>query len=239
MVDAIFCVSLERMEERRKNVIEILSKMDFAPVYVFDAIDGMVLDWEDFYASGFYEYKNNKTDQNWTYFPVINKKVIFKFWNRPVTKGEMGCSISHYLIWKKAYEMGFSEILVLEDDIEIKNNNWINVFSDFKNEYDYDLFYLGGSCYDWDSFTKYVNRVFFKYTTHAYIIKSEAIRILLNSNYTSNMIVIDEFLTTCYDEHPRKDLRNLYNIERKLKAYSIKEDAIVQLDQGGSQTEPI
>ena len=241
MIDAIFCISLRRLDERRKNAIKLLSDIYFAPVYFFDAIDGNPLEWEDFYSEGFHEYKNFQTEDTSVKFPDREESIYMKFWDREVTKGEMGCGISHYLVWKKAVEMNFSEILILEDDISFELgefHEYIDIYSNFKKNNEYDIFYFGGTCYWNEPFDEHINRVFYKYTTHAYTIKKEAMQILVDSNYLSNIIAVDEFLITFYMSHPRSDLQELYRKKRELIAYSFKKDIILQFDQGGSQTEP-
>ena len=37
-------------------------------------------------------------------------------------KGEIACSISHYLLWKKLIELDLENMLILEDDVVFKEN---------------------------------------------------------------------------------------------------------------------
>src|SRR5262245_53333929 len=39
------------------------------------------------------------------------------WWSRPLKKGEIGCSISHWRCWKDALERNVSIALFLEDDV--------------------------------------------------------------------------------------------------------------------------
>lgn len=34
--------------------------------------------------------------------------------------GEIGCFLSHYVIWKKAFDNNFNRIMVLEDDVRFE-----------------------------------------------------------------------------------------------------------------------
>ncbi|XP_015754199.1 PREDICTED: glycosyltransferase 25 family member-like [Acropora digitifera] len=41
---------------------------------------------------------------------------------RPLTMGEIGCFLSHYLIWQEMINNGLSQVLILEDDVRFEPN---------------------------------------------------------------------------------------------------------------------
>lgn len=265
MFDALYCISLIRLKERRKRVKEILSKLNIFPQFLVDAVDGQDYEQSDFHKENIFEYENwalpdHECNLNFNTIPLqtvtmnlLEKRIIqsneknedslyIPYWNRDVTKGELGCSLSHVLIWQHAIKNKFDTILILEDDIYLNwedLKNGLNIFENFARRNNYDVFYLGGqSLKDGEDIDENVSRTLFMYCTHAYILTSNAMNILLKSNYLSNMIVIDEFLSSFFMPHPREDIRNLYHHERFLDAFQLKKHVIFQDDSGGSQTEP-
>jgi hypothetical protein len=67
-----------------------------------------------------------------------------KHWRDPLlghkfTKGEVGCVLSHYHLWKICVEINES-IIILEDDIVILDPEWEEKLNNYKH---YDLVYLG------------------------------------------------------------------------------------------------
>ena len=245
MIGAIYCVSLKRLAKRRIRQIDFLSKIDFCPVYFFDAVDGLDYDWSDFYKEGISEYKNWKMTKKecssfGNFMPLYS---VFRYWNRDVTRGEMGCSLGHYSVWKHAYENGYNNVLIFEDDVVLDASNMdlftdcLNIFLKFIENNLYDVFYFGGSVIkDGEDINENIRRVLFMYCAHAYVLSNSAINVLLKANYLSNVIVIDEFLTSFFMPHPREDVRNLYYRERVLNAFRLKKFVFWQDDNIGSQT---
>ena len=63
----------------------------------------------------------------------------------------MGCSLGHYFTWKHAYENGYENVLIFEDDVIYPSPNMdlftdcLNIFLKFIENNLYDVFYFGGS----------------------------------------------------------------------------------------------
>ena len=245
MIDAIYCISLERMKDRRTHMVEFLSKIDFCPVYFFDAVDGLDYDWSDFYKEGIYEYKNWKVAKEHckVYFSDDVFVDVTGCWDRDITKGEMGCAVSHYSAWKHAYENGYENVLMFEDDVERDENiliNCVNIFLKFTENNLYDLFYFGCSnvpLVDVGLVSDDVMQVNFAWCLQSYVIHIKAIEILLNANFLKSITPLDEFIPASFGFHPRKDINELYDFRRKLIAYRIARGLLGQTNLGGSQTE--
>ena len=227
MLDAIYVISLERFADRRKKIVSLLEQIKFCPVFIFDAVDGKNINTIDMNTEGFYCYDGWKIDSE------------NDWWNRPVKLGEACCMISHFLVWKDIERKGFKNVLIIEDDSIfvydelIKGLNIVNTFNK-----EYDIFYLG--CNPVRSGIKVnasIEKSDYTYCTHGYIITKECSEILVNSGCEKNMIPADEFLSVTFCDHPREDLRNLYNFKRKLTAYRLIKDVINQTNLGGSATE--
>jgi GR25 family glycosyltransferase involved in LPS biosynthesis len=86
-------------------------------------------------------------------YPAINGGLLDKYKlikegkliNERITKGAIGCYLSHYNIWKKELNNG-RNILVLEDDVILRKN----LLKNFKEIYkqipeNWDIIYLGAS----------------------------------------------------------------------------------------------
>ncbi len=94
----IYCLNLERATERRKMIEEEWIKKHGFNIEFFKAFDRRAL-------------------ENGNYiFPYDEEKTI-KLIKRPLSEGEIACATSHILLLKHALEMGYDEIVVMEDDI--------------------------------------------------------------------------------------------------------------------------
>ena len=58
-----------------------------------------------------------------------------------MSAGELGCSLSHYEIWKNAKEQNFERILVLEEDFLIQSEFTMKMVNDLPD--DWDMVYFG------------------------------------------------------------------------------------------------
>ena len=81
-----------------------------------------------------------------------------------------------------------------------------------------------------DVIDEYVERVYHAHNTHSYIVNEVALNRLLNGGLKENMIVIDEYVSVSHSDikHPRVDLEDIYNLEKKLVAYKTKNDVAGQ-----------
>lgn len=99
-LDAIFMINLDRRPERRikmeRSFKEIGLKVENVP-----AVDGQTLNDESLDEIGVKFLPGYADPYN----------------DRPMTKGEIGCFLSHFWIWEKMRMEKLNEILVLEDDI--------------------------------------------------------------------------------------------------------------------------
>lgn len=101
--DRIFMINLERRPERRRKMEQSFQAIGLKVEHVA-AIDGQKLTFD--------------------YLDEIGVKFLpgyaDPFHNRPMTKGEIGCFLSHFWIWEKQVVEKLNEVLVLEDDIRFE-----------------------------------------------------------------------------------------------------------------------
>ena len=142
----------------------------------FAAIDGSKLTYSSLIADGF------DTNKNW--IDPINKTHI--------SQGEVGCFLSHYLLWKKCIDLN-EPILILEDDAIITNEFDIEKIEKLTDEYNF--IYLG-----WLEMaeSKPINDELvvpeYPYWTLAYVVTPESASKLLEGNIRKNIIPVDEYL---------------------------------------------
>ena len=147
---------------------------------LFTAVEGYKIDYAKLQSQGF------DTDHNWI-DPILNT---------PLTKGEVGCFLSHWHIWNKCIEKN-EPILVLEDDAIITDKFDVEEISQLP----YDFVYLGWKEMDESEEIdgKMVKPVY-PYWTLAYLIRPEAARVLVNDVIKCNIIPVDEYLPTKMNE---------------------------------------
>ena len=151
-----------------------------------------------------------------------------KFWDRKVTVGEIGCSLSHYAAIEDAYNDGRENVLILEEDFNVVNYLKIDEVNNYPK--DYSLIYLGRKAKyldDEKSYNEYYNHCKYSYNTHAYILSRKGMKQVLDSPLLDNVIAADEFVSALFGETDRDDAKKIfYNPD--FKAYSLKRDAIDQ-----------
>ena len=61
---------------------------------------------------------------------TIEHKGCAKDWYEPfshshLTKGEIGCALTHYYLWEKIVKENIEKAIILEDDFDIKQENFM------------------------------------------------------------------------------------------------------------------
>lgn len=184
----------------------------------------------------------------------LNQPEKDEFWNRDMTAGEIGCVISHLIMWKGFANVinrdhkGYTDsIMIFEEDFCPAEStiDWSRM-NELKN-YDWDLLFLGRRLQkdevDTEVGLKYFVQPGFSYQAHAYLLSKNGLNKLINYYVpilSKNLIPTDEFLPATYMNHPREDINRLFPIKR-LKALATREDWFRQTDwegTGRSRTAP-
>lgn len=115
MFDKIYVVSLRRDVERRKKVTERLNKINLNFEF-FDAYDG-------------------------TLFKHLWNKLANPFFENP---NYVACNLTHLAIYNDALSKGYSNILILEDDV-VPHSKFNELLEIIKNQIPikYDILYFG------------------------------------------------------------------------------------------------
>ena len=126
----------------------------------------------------------------------VNHDWIDPLLKTPLTKGEVGCFLSHWNLWNKCIEENES-LLILEDDAILTHSFDVKEIESLS----YNFVYLG---YKEMGEKRRVDDKFlipdYPYWTLAYLIRPEAARVLVNNVIKCNIIPVDEYLPTMMDK---------------------------------------
>lgn len=228
-IDAVYVMGLDRTADW-DDITARIESMGFHPDVKFHkmpAVDGRnltpnILRSENITLWNKWRMDNTQTDNEW--------------WTRDMTMGEVGCACSHLSIWTHARDMGYKQILILEEDFCVKegfhNFKWSSLPRDF------NIFFLGRNAFGGDD-AEIVNddivKPYWHYNAHAYMLDKEAIDTLCDSRFERNLIPVDEYLGLFWaDELPRNDIFELPHT--KLNVYATpqgKEDLVGQTSVTG------
>ncbi|HAW05862.1 MAG TPA: hypothetical protein DCW83_14340 [Saprospirales bacterium] len=154
------------------------------------------------------------------------------FWNRRITKGEIGCVLSHYKLWKKCVELN-EPILILEDDVDILDDRWEEKVEEYL---DYDLLYVGRKHITGvkKSIDSNIETPGFSYWLSSYILSPAFAAELINYCDKNPLLPADEIVPLIAGEH--RDLV-LNSPLQDFKVAAFKKDLIAQKVGSFSQSD--
>ena len=138
---------------------------------LFNAVEGHKIDYRKLRDQGF----------------DVNHDWIDPILNTPLTKGEVGCFLSHWHIWNKCIEKNES-IIVLEDDAILTDKFDISTIESAG----YDFLYLGWKeMAESEPIGESLVKPVYPYWTLAYMIRPQAASVLVNNIIKCNIIPVD------------------------------------------------
>jgi len=182
--DTIYIINLKRRPDKLKKVqrrIKTIGLDRLCDVQVIDAFDGKTL-------SDTYLQNNVK----------IPTEYFDPMFGRGMTKGEIGCALSHNYCWRLASK-NEGNTLIIEDDAVFVDDfiERVKSFQRGLDEIHWELFYLGRFKKDQREEEIIYDEVvypYFSYWCLAYVLTPNGARKLYNSNYLNNLIPSDEFV---------------------------------------------
>ncbi|KAK0421217.1 hypothetical protein QR680_015119 [Steinernema hermaphroditum] len=210
--DKIYLINLRRRPERLKKMSAILNLLGIEYTY-WEATDGQRLD-KDGYAKEIrilpgYEDPYHK---------------------RTLKKGEIGCFLSHYRIWKDVVEKGYKRVLVFEDDLRFLENGTQRLLETMEDidahQTEWDLIYLGRKkmALDgeelWVESHRHLSTVGYSYWTLGYALNHSGAKKLIEADPLKKLVAVDEYIPIMFDRHPRADWKEAFP-ERNLKAFTL------------------
>nr|XP_021524855.1 LOW QUALITY PROTEIN: procollagen galactosyltransferase 1 [Aotus nancymaae] len=211
--DEVFMINLRRRQDRRERMLRALQEQGIECRLV-EAVDGKAMNTSQVEALGIQMLPGYQDPYH----------------GRPLTKGELGCFLSHYNIWKEVVDRGLEKSLVFEDDLRFEiffKRRLMNLMRDVEREdLDWDLIYVGRKRMQVEHPEKAVPRVRnlveadYSYWTLAYVISLQGARKLLDAKPLSKMLPVDEFLPVMFDKHPVSEYKAHFSL-RNLHAFSV------------------
>uniref|UniRef100_A0A671WZ53 Cerebral endothelial cell adhesion molecule n=1 Tax=Sparus aurata TaxID=8175 RepID=A0A671WZ53_SPAAU len=207
----IYLVNLRRRPDRRDRMLFSLNELEI-DVKVVDAVDGNALNSSDIKVLG--------VDLLPGYYDPFS--------GRTLTKGEVGCFLSHFFIWKEMVDQQMDKALVFEDDVRFQANfkrRVLRLMEEVEQaELDWDLIYLGRKQVNPGNEEPVENvrnlvMADYSYWTLSYAISQQGAQKLLNAEPLSKMLPVDEFLPIMYDKHPNEAYKSHFP-NRNLQAFS-------------------
>lgn len=216
-IDRVYCITLNPTDEKIYELNQRFSSFGLnAEFVVWGAVDG----------------KSPKVDFNYNLFQGWKIRSENAFWNREITAGEVGCALSHISIWREAYHQGLSNVLILEEDFQILRPYSPN---EFETSQDWTMIYLGRNKVfdDKRQVNEFLVQPDYSYTSHAYLLNREGMKRLIDQNFQNHICAIDELLPATYTQHPRADLRFIW---QDTIALALKTDMIGQTSNAQTST---
>lgn len=206
-------INLKRRRDRRERMLRALHEQEIDCKLV-EAVDGKAMNTSQVEALGIQMLPGYRDPYH----------------GRPLTKGELGCFLSHYNIWREVVDRGLQKSLVFEDDLRFEiffKRRLMNLMRDVEREgLDWDLIYVGRKRMQVEQPEKAVPRVRnlveadYSYWTLAYVISLQGARKLLSAEPLARMLPVDEFLPVMFDKHPVSEYK-IHFSPRDLRAFSV------------------
>lgn len=180
IIDKIYVINMEKDVDRREKILKKAKKQNIL-VKIFTAVDGS------------------------TVSPTIINKY---FSENNLNPGQIGCALSHILVYKDIIKNNYNNCIILEDDSFFtsnfikKINNTLNLVNN-----NYDMIYLGGTkllAYkpriNKNIYRMNVGNKFGNWGTFGLLVNINFIKQVYRYIITNKIsIPIDEFLKTQYD----------------------------------------
>uniref|UniRef100_A0A4W5MQV1 Collagen beta(1-O)galactosyltransferase 2b n=1 Tax=Hucho hucho TaxID=62062 RepID=A0A4W5MQV1_9TELE len=211
--DEIFLINLKRRLDRRQRMLSTMSSLGLQATLT-DAVDGKALNTSQLQALGIEMIPGYKDPYS----------------GRVLTRGEIGCFLSHHSTWVQLAERGLSKVLVLEDDVRFEprfKRRMMTIMEEVeKAQLDWDLIYVGRKRMQVrqpERSVEGVNNLVeadYSYWTLGYALSAQGAKKLLAAQAFSKMLPVDEFLPVMFNKHPNSDFMSHFE-PRDLKAFSV------------------
>nr|XP_058928577.1 inactive glycosyltransferase 25 family member 3 isoform X4 [Kogia breviceps] len=209
--DEVFVISLARRPHRGERMLTSLWEMEISGRLV-DAVDGRALNSSVMKSLGVDLLPGYQDPYS----------------GRTLTKGEVGCFLSHYSVWEEVVARGLAQVVVFEDDVRFESNFKMRLERLMKEveaeKLPWDLIYLGRKQVNPEEEAAveglpHLVVAGYSYWTLAYVLSLAGARKLLASQPLHRMLPVDEFLPIMFDQHPNEQYKAHF-WPRDLRAFS-------------------
>ncbi|QOI90257.1 hypothetical protein QKU58_gp074 [Pyramimonas orientalis virus] len=171
--DKTYLINLKRRPDRLKNFLVHYNTSDLKKneIIKFDAIDGSKLNVDSVPLS---ELALAELQQLET--------TGFRTKHYQLTKGAIGCYLSHVKIWENILKNNYDTCLIFEDDAQVPTDIKKQISTEMEHmPVDWDIVLFGYICKKCMKYENYLEVERFM-LTHCYLIKKSAIVKIMNSN---------------------------------------------------------
>ncbi|KAJ8357356.1 hypothetical protein SKAU_G00201500 [Synaphobranchus kaupii] len=211
--DQIFLINLKRRLDRRQRMLHSLEVLGIEATLT-EAVDGKALNTSQLLALGIEMLPGYQDPYS----------------GRVLTRGEIGCFLSHHYIWTQVVERGLQRILVVEDDVRFEPRFKSRLMTIMENveqvELDWDLIYVGRKRLQVKNREQAVEGVSnlvvadYSYWTLGYVLSLQGARKLVGARPFGKMLPVDEFLPVMFNKHPKEEYMAHFE-QRDLQAFSV------------------
>ncbi|XP_072219912.1 procollagen galactosyltransferase 2-like [Leuresthes tenuis] len=211
--DEIFLINLKRRSDRRDRMLSSLAVLGINATLV-EAVDGKALKSSQLRALGIDMLPGYKDPYS----------------DRVLTRGEIGCFLSHFNIWKQVVQQELQQVLALEDDVRFEPRFYSRMATIMGNvlrvQLDWDLLYIGRKrlqVKEPENWVKGVSNLVhpgYSYWTLGYALSLNGAKKLLRAKPLNKMLPVDEFLPLMFNKHPKDEYMQYFE-DRDLKAFSV------------------
>lgn len=171
--DVAILINLERREDRTKRVIEHLKKRGVQNLIVYPAFDGKLIG----------NVRINPPRRNYFSWATMNMNVA-------------ACALSHIGALKMAKALGYSQPLMLEDDVVLSKdfNERMSVYEKELEDIEWEHLFIGGAIRRFKEMKQIKDHIWsssFTDCTHAYIVKGPGIKKVSDEMLKFNTTVDD------------------------------------------------
>ncbi|XP_070700955.1 procollagen galactosyltransferase 2-like [Pempheris klunzingeri] len=211
--DEIFLINLRRRSDRRERMLSTLNVLGINTTLT-EAVDGTALNSSQLQAMGIDMLPGYKDPYS----------------DRVLTRGEIGCFLSHYNIWKQVVQEELQQVLLLEDDVRFEPSFSSRLVSIMENVHrvglEWDLIYVGRKRLQVKEAERWVKGVSnlvhpdYSYWTLGYVLSLNGAKKLLQAKPLNKMLPVDEFLPVMFNKHPKDEYLQYFE-PRDLRAFSV------------------
>lgn len=203
-LDQIYMINLKRRPERRARMNRLFTELGMH-VETIDAVDGSMLTIKGL------EKLNVK----------LMEAYADPYHNRSMTTGEIGCFLSHHMIWMQMLKNRYEHIMILEDDIRFEpffRQKLDFILSELRRlETQWDLIYIGRKRLLekeelWVESSKYLVHAAYSYWTLGYMLSASGAKKLIEAKPLENLVPVDEYIPILSNAHPRNDWKMHYPV---------------------------
>lgn len=202
LFDKIFLINLKRRQDRLKLFMDhyTLSDMKNMPIVKFDAIDGSKLEVDSVPLS---ELARAELQQL--------KTTGYRTKHYQLTKGAIGCYLSHVKLWENIIKNNYESVIIFEDDAQVPPDLLHQINANIRYiPTDWDIVLFGYICSKCMKYANY-NQVDRFMLTHCYLIKKKAILTILKTNMLFPITQqIDAFMSEM------SGILNIYTVRDKI-----------------------